>query len=51
MPTEFMKRLLEKGSAATLEHFAKAQIAGRDTGLRQVDWVRNPKVCRYDLSR
>ena len=39
MPTEFMKRLLEKGSAATLEHFAKAQIAGRDTGLRQVDWV------------
>jgi hypothetical protein len=39
MPAEFMKRLLEKGSAATLEHFAKAQIAGRDTGLRQVDWV------------
>ena len=39
MPTDFMKRLLEKGSAATLEHFAKAQIAGRDTGLRQVDWV------------
>ena len=39
MPTDFMKRLLEKGSAATLEYFAKAQIAGRDTGLRQVDWV------------
>jgi hypothetical protein len=39
MPAEFMKRLLEKGSAATLEHFAKAQIAGRDTGLRQLDWV------------
>ena len=39
MPAEFMKRLLEKGSAATLEYFAKAQIAGQDTGLRQFDWV------------
>ena len=39
MPAEFMKRLLEKGSAATLEHFAKAQIAGVDTGFRQCDWV------------
>jgi len=39
MPAEFMKRLVTDGSAATLEHFAKAQIAGRDIGLEKSDWI------------
>jgi hypothetical protein len=39
MPAEFMKRLVTDGSAATLEYFAKAQIAGRDIGLEKSDWI------------